>query len=250
MNKDHILYGIIGTLVGVIIGYVGTNYLNRTYALPAGAASSQPAALGPASGELPPDHPPMAGNGAGAEAGGAGGEGANSQAAGDPQAEVSDVIQQARKDPSNFDLQMRAAGMYSQINRHEQALEFYERANKVKPNDLESLVKVANANFDLQRYEESAKWYQKALKVNPKNATVRMDLGLTYYLRQPRDLDKAIAEYRQVLSFNPEHEKTLQNLTLAQIEKGDLAAARESFQQLEKVNPGNQTLAQIRDRLK
>jgi hypothetical protein len=59
MNKPSYLYGIIGLLAGLIIGYIGTNYINQTYR-PAATAG------GPAadSNALPPDHPPTRATGA------------------------------------------------------------------------------------------------------------------------------------------------------------------------------------------
>jgi tetratricopeptide (TPR) repeat protein len=230
MKKENTLYGIIGLLVGLIIGYIGTSYLNRTYAP---TSSTESATANP--GSLPANHPPTDGS---------------SGASDGPQGDVVEAIERARREPSNFDAQIQAASMFRQINRHEQALEFYDRALKIKPNDFDLTVKLGDTNFDLQRFEEAERWYQSALKTKPQDATVRMDLGLTYYLRQPRDLDKAIAEYRQALSYDPNHEKTLQNLTAALVEKGDQTAARETLNRLEKVNPDNQAIAQFRDRLK
>jgi hypothetical protein len=53
MNKPNYLYGIIGLLVGLIVGYIGANYINNT---------NRPAAPGGdravTSTTLPPDHPP------------------------------------------------------------------------------------------------------------------------------------------------------------------------------------------------
>ena len=158
------------------------------------------------------------------------------------------VIQQARSDPSNFDAQMKAADMFLQINRKEGALEFYERAVKIKPNDFDLLVKLGDATFDQQRYEDAAKWYEQALKIKA-NTTVQMDLGLTYYLRSPHDLDRAIENFRAALKSDPRHEKTLQNLTRVLIEKGDKAAAATSLKQLEQVNPNNPAIADLRSRL-
>ncbi len=228
MNKQNYLYGIIGLLAGLIIGYIGTNYINQTYgpAVPEGDTAA-------ASNNLPSDHPPTGNNSSG----------------GGPQGVVMDVIEQARKEPSNFEVQMRAAGMFKQINRHEGALEFYERAYKARPNDFKLLVTLGDTNFDLQRYEEAEKWYQLALKQNPNDATVRMDLGLSFYLRSPRDLDKAIAAYRNALKVDRRHEKTLQNLTQALLDRGDKTSARESLKQLEQVNPNNQAIAQFRSQL-
>lgn len=233
MNKENTLYGIIGLLIGVLVGYAGTNYLNGAPPTPAAATASN--------GQLPPGHPPTSEN---APTGNAS-EGAE----GGPQNDVTAAIQQARSEPSNFAAQMKAASLFSQINRPEGALEFYQAAYKVKPDDPELLTSLGNTNFDLSRYEEAEKWYAQSLKVKPDDATVRMDLGLTFYLRTPRNLDRAISEYQAALKIDPRHEKTLQNLTRALLEKGDKAAASATLKQLEAVNSQNTAISQFRSQL-
>src|SRR5262245_34925743 len=119
MNKPNYLYGIIGLLAGLLIGYIGTNYINQTNR-PAATAGG-PAAT---SNALPPDHPPTGAtgaNGATGDSSGATGSGAN----GGPQAEVMSVIDRARKEPGNFEAQMQAADLFKQIKRFDGALEFY-----------------------------------------------------------------------------------------------------------------------------
>jgi len=230
MNKEKLLYAIIGLLAGLIVGYVGTNYIN-------GSAPNSRANNAASSGALPPDHPPASGA-----------DNASNNSAGGAQGDVMAVIQQARNEPSNFDAQMKAADQFVRINRKEGTLEFYERAAKIKPNDFDILVKLGDTYFDLQRYEEAAKWYEQALRVKA-DPTVRMDLGLSYYLRSPRDLDRAIENFRAALKTDPRHEKTLQNLTRALIEKGEKAEAAASLKRLEEVNPNNPAVADLRSRL-
>ncbi len=60
MNKPNYLYGIIGLLAGLIIGYIGTNYINQTNRL----AATSGGGMTSNSGALPPDHPPMGATGA------------------------------------------------------------------------------------------------------------------------------------------------------------------------------------------
>jgi tetratricopeptide (TPR) repeat protein len=225
MSRENILIGIIGILGGVIIGYIGTNYINRTHTTTAPTTETR-------SDGAPANHPPATGS------------------SGDQQADVMAAIDVARKDPSNFEAQVEAAGLFRQIDRHEQALEFFNNAYKIKPKDFNLLVKLGDTNFDLERYEEAERWYRAALKINPKDPTARLDLGLTFHKRQPPDLDKAMAEYRKILGSDPNHENALQNLTAALIDKGDKTAARESLKQLEGINPANKTIAIFRDRLK
>ena len=235
MNKENSLYAIIGLLAGLIIGYAGTHYINGD------APTSRTNTAANAS-ALPSDHASTAGASANSEGDSA------SKATGGAQGEVMAVIGQARNDPSNFDAQMKAADLFLQINRKDGAIEFYERAARVKPGEFDLLAKLGDATFDLQRFEDAAKWYEQALKIKA-DTTVRMDLGLTYYLRSPRDLDQAVENFRAALKSDPRHEKTLQNLTRALIDKGEKSAAAESLKQLEQVNSKNPAIADLRSRL-
>lgn len=194
MNKEKSLYAIIGILIGLIIGYFGTNSLNGSFP----TAQTNPSAQ---SASMPPDHPQT---GQSADAGASAGSA--------PTGDVMAAIEQARKDPSNFDAQMKAAELFRQINRREGELEFYERAAKIKPTDFDLLIKFGEANLELGRYDEAIKQYEQALKSNPR------------------------------------HEVTLQNLALAYIEKGDKPGANAVIKRLEQVNSRNPQIAQLRAR--
>jgi hypothetical protein len=69
---------------------------------------------------------------------------------------------------------------------------------------------------------------------------------LSFYLRSPRDFDRAIADYRDALKIDPRHEKSMQNLTQALIDKGAEAAAGGKLKRLEEVTPDNQAIAPLR----
>ena len=230
MKKENVLLGVIGILAGLIIGYIGTDYLNKSNStkLPTAGGKSRASA---SQEQADPADPAGAGN-----SGGAG-------------PDIMAAIETARKEPNNFEAQMKAGGMFREIRRFEQALPFYQNAVKANPQDVEAQTKLGDTLFDLQRFEDAATSYQSALQIQPRNATVRMDLGLTWFLRSPRDLDKAIAEFRSALSIDPRHEKTLQNLTAAYLEKGDKTAARQTIDQLTGVNPGNQSINAFKSKL-
>ena len=87
---------------------------------------------------------------------------------------------------------------------------------------------------------------QSALKQNPNDATARNDLGLIFYPRSPRDLDRAIAAQHYALKIDPRHEKSPQNLTQGLIDKGAMAAAGGTLKRLEEVKPDNQAIAPLR----
>ena len=221
------MFGVVGLLAGAIIGFIFANSVNRSAAeLPAGSSNLiRSSADNPA---LPPDHPPL-GTGSG-----------NAQGGALPQ--VTAAIEKARAEPQNYEAQMTAGDLYYQIQRFEDAAKFYEAANKLKPSEVEPLVKAGNAYFDFEQYDQAEKWYVLALAKDPKDITVRTDLGLTFYLRSPRDIDRAIKEYKASLAIDPRHAVTLQNLALAYRENGDTSKYNETVERLKAVDPDNPIL--------
>jgi len=233
MKKDNVMFGVLGLLVGLIVGFMFANSVNRSAASPSPTSTAAAPTVTGSNPALPPDHPPL-GTSSGADA-----------PQGAPLPQVTAAIDKAKAEPQNFEAQMTAADLYYQIQRFEEAGKFYEAANKLKPADSESMIKAGNAYFDGDKYEQAEKWYLKALEKEPKNINVRTDLGLTFFLRSPRDIDRAIKEYKTSLSIDPNHEITLQNLALAYSENGDKEALRDTLEKLKKVNPNNPAIAKI-----
>lgn len=229
MKKDNLLSAVLGLVVGLVVGFVFANSVNRTSVEPAATASSAQTATNPA---LPADHPPL-----GASQGDPAGGGSMPQ--------VTEAIDKAKQQPNDYEAQMTAADLYYQIQRFEEAAKHYEAAAKLKPAEAEPIIKAGNAYFDAENYEEAEKWYTRALAKEPKNINVRTDLGLTFFLRTPRDLDRAIKEYKASLAISPDHEITLQNLALAYKEGGDEQNLRLTLEKLKKINPANPALTRI-----
>lgn len=224
MGKDKIIVGIGGIVIGMVIGFLFANSLNKsssiTQVTSAPSNSSAPANL-----NLPPDHPPLGQT--------------SDQTATAPLPQVMEAIERAKQKPDDFEAQMTAADLYYQIQRYEDAAKLYEKANQLKPNELEPLVKIGNSYFDAEQYENAEKWYLAALKKSPNDVNVRTDLGLTFFLRTPRDINRAIKEYQAALALAPDNEIALQNLALAYIENGDKQNLQVAVEKLRKVNPSN-----------
>lgn len=219
MTKENLLFGIIGVLFGLIIGFVVANSLNRDTSPAAATVSDQPS-----NSNLPPNHPPFG----------------QSQNAVQPQ--IAEAIEKARENPADFEAQMTAGDLYYQVQRFEDAAEFFEIANKLRPNETEPIVKLGNSYFDVEKFSQAEKWYELALKNKPNDLGVRTDYGLTFFLREPPDVDRAIKEFQISLGMQPNHEFTLQNLAVAFKEKGDTENFRKTLDALRKVNPNNPLL--------
>lgn len=223
------MFGIFGLILGLVVGFVFANSVNKT----SGENSPQQQSSGPVSNPaFPADHPPLGGQ-------------SNAAIPTAPVPQVMESIEKAKREPQNYEAQMTAADLYYQIQRWEDAARFYEAALKLRPNEVEPAIKLANAYFDSEKYQEAEVWYLKALEKDPKNLNVRTDLGLTFFLRDPRDLDRAIKEYNLALNIDPAHEITLQNLALAYREKGDAANLKTTVERLRKANPQNPALSRL-----
>lgn len=222
MSKENLLFGVLGLMIGLIVGFIFANSVNRNVIT---TTASMPAAntLMASNSALPPNHPPI-GN-------------SNGQPGAMSVPEVSAAIEKARSEPQNYEAQMTAADLYYQIQRFDEAAKFYETASKIKPAEAEPLIKAGNAFYDGGKFEEAEKWYREALKRSPNDKEVRNDLGLTFLSREPADVDRAITEFNAILSGDSKYEKALQNLAFAYREKGDQENLAKTVERLKQVIP-------------
>src|SRR5215510_12165836 len=191
MNRENLLFAIIGILFGFIVGFMSASVMNQKYGPAAPTVSNSQA--------LPPDHPPV-----------------GSQAAGNPQAmraEVTASIEKARKEPKNFDAQLKAAELYYQIQRYDQAIEFLLKANQIQPTDYRTVALLGLVNLDARHYDTAEKWYRAAMKIKQDDTMV------------------------------------LSGLAAATLQKGDAKAAEDASAQREKVDPNSEDVPQVKYKL-
>jgi len=192
MSRENILFAIIGILLGFIVGFMFASSMSQKQASQQLSAASQ---------GMPADHPAVGGGG---------------QSGSDPQAvraEVSSSLEKARSEPNNFDAQIKAAQLYYQIQRYDQAIEFLLKANTLKPADYQTVVALGVTNLDAGHFETAEKWYRAAMKIKPDDTMV------------------------------------LAGLADATLKKGDAKAAEEAIAQLEKADPSAVDLPGFRERL-
>ena len=191
MSRENLLFAIIGILFGFIVGFIFASSMSQKQISQQQAAASQ---------GMPADHPSVGG----------------AQQPQDPQAvraEVSASLEKAKSEPNNFDAQMKAAELYYQIQRYDQAIEFLLKANQLKPTDYRTVVVLGMVNLDAGHFDTAEKWYRAAMKMKPDDVMV------------------------------------LAGLAAATLEKGDAKAAEDAIAKLEKVDPNSQDLPQFRDKL-
>src|SRR2546423_7860544 len=190
MSRETLLFAIIGLLLGSIVGFIFASSMSQKPASQQAVASTQ---------AMPPDHPPV-----------------GAQNAPDQQKtfqEVQASIEKARKEPQNFEAQIKAAQLYYQIQRYDQSIEFLLKANQIKPTDYDTVVTLGMVNLDAGHYDQAEKWYQAAMKMKSDDVMV------------------------------------LSGLAAVTLEKGDAKAAEDAIAKLEKVDPNSQDLPQFREKL-
>jgi tetratricopeptide (TPR) repeat protein len=107
---------------------------------------------------------------------------------------------------------------------------------KNEPRNAEALSQLANTYFDAERWDDAIQWYERALAVNPNDPNVSTDLGVSYYYTNRTD--EALAQFEKSLKVDPKHTKTLLNkgIVLA-FGKQDLAAAAEEWKKVVTLAP-------------
>src|SRR3954465_9850474 len=119
MKKENIMFAIVGLLVGLIVGFMFANNINRSAINQMPVASTSTGVSGSSQSSnpaLPADHPPIGTTSGDASKGGP--EGAAMIA------QVSSAIEKAKSEPQNFEAQMTAGDLYYQIQRFEDSIKF------------------------------------------------------------------------------------------------------------------------------
>lgn len=193
MNRENLLFAVIGLLLGFIVGFMFASSMSQK------AAQTQ---LAGASQNLPSDHPPV-----------------GAQNAGDPSAmreQVTAQIEKARNEPNNFDAQMAAAQLYYQIQRYDQAIEFLLKANQLKPTDFDAVAALGLVNLGAGHYDQAEKWYRAAVKMQPDNEGALAGLAATTIEKgDAKAAETAVAQLEKAYPSNqdlPQFKQKLENL--------------------------------------
>lgn len=227
MNQKNILFGIVGLIVGLIVGFLSANSINRNAISQPDIAQAQtnaPFAVQQTQSADIKEQPPRS----------------------KPLPEISEKIDKAAKEPNNFDAQLQAGDLYVKIQAFDQAQEFYNRAEGLNPTGYEKIVRLGNGFFDSGKYEKAEKWYLRALAQKPDDVSVRTDLGITFIKRENSDLDRAIKEFQTSLGTNPRHEPTLYNLAITYLKRERFDETQQILRQLETINPQGQLTEKLK----
>ena len=173
--------------------------------------------------------------------------------------EISAKIAEADRNPSDLQYQKnlglslyKYAAMKQDMRLLNEAERLLSRAAGLDPKDRDVLVGLGNARFDIgffakdrAAFERARESYSKALVLEPSDVDVRCDLALTYFLQEPPDLDKSVAEFQTGLKSKPDHERSLQFLIQALVRQSKLEDAKRVLADLKQKHPNNQAIPDL-----
>jgi len=177
--------------------------------------------------------------------------------------QLANAVARADAEPANVEMQQKvgqALYVYAWQRNNAAILpdvaRILRRAHELDPRDHKTTVMAGDAQFliarsggDARALEAARKLYETALAAKPDDAIVRTSLGLTYFYGRPSDPQRAIREYRRALQSDPRQEMSVQSLAAALIETGSLEEAGRRLDELEKLNPSNAELSNLRAQL-
>jgi len=127
-------------------------------------------------------------------------------------------------------------------------IQSYEQRARQDPQDAGVPLQLANYLYDNKYYNLAIEWYEHSLKLNANDINARTDLGTCYfYTGQAR---QAIAEYDKSLALDRNHQPTIFNLIVVNLEgTHDLRTAGKYWNELNRQNPNYPGLKEIKAKL-
>jgi len=137
----------------------------------------------------------------------------------------------------------RIGESYNYQNKANEALPFFEQANKLAPFVVEFKDKLATAYASTGNNNLAHQYFNETLKENPKYVASIANLGFLYLTEGNAQMAEQL--YKQALTLDPDNENTLMNLAGLYNYKGNIVEAKNTLKQILKKHPDNKNAAQI-----
>ena len=138
-----------------------------------------------------------------------------------------------RIEPEYADAHSNLGNIYKLLGQKALAEERYQTAARLRPEHADVHFNLGNLCLEQGRYGEAETHYRRAVELNPRHQGALNNLG-----NAQRSLNKsnsAIESYRRALEIDAECLEALNNLGLLYREQGNEVAARECFEQVQRI---------------
>jgi len=177
MRADAIVFGIAGSLFGLIIGWVlGTQNATSAARQAAPVAQTAPAASGAP---------------------------AASQAAPLDQTRVQALQTVAEKDPKNIESRVQLGNMFFDAEQYPQAITWYEQAMALNPADANVSTDLGVAYYYTNQPDRALAQFEKSLAADPKHTKTLLNVGIVRAFGK-NDLAGAAKAWEEVVAIAPD----------------------------------------------
>jgi cytochrome c-type biogenesis protein CcmH/NrfG len=176
MRADAIVFGIAGTLFGLIIGWVlGSQQEGRTARVAAPVAQAAPAS------QQPPAPP---------------------QPVALDQERVKALEAAAAQNAKDAQPRVQLGNMFFDAEQFSQAITWYEQAIKISPNDANVSTDLGVAYYYTNQPDRALAQFEHSLRVDPKHIKTLLNVGIVRAFGK-QDLPGAAKAWQQVVDLSP-----------------------------------------------
>lgn len=127
----------------------------------------------------------------------------------------------------------------------QQNIQLMEKMVAAEPGNRGAWVQLGNAYFDSRQPVQAIEAYNRALELDPNDPDVLTDQGVMF--REMKWYDRAIENFNKANELNPAHPQSLYNLGVVyRYDLNDLNRAREVWTRYLEINPSGPGADQIR----
>jgi len=177
MRADAIVFGIAGSLFGLIIGWVlGTQNATGTAQLAAPVAQAAPATAGAPAAQ---------------------------QAVPLDQTRVQALQTVAEKDPKNIESRVQLGNMFFDAEQYPQAITWYEQALALNPADANVSTDLGVAYYYTNQPDRALAQFDKSLATDPRHIKTLLNVGIVRAFGK-NDLPGASKAWEEVVALSPD----------------------------------------------
>ncbi len=174
MTRDAVVFGISGTMFGLIVGWIiGSQQVSRPITPPAPSAAEAPAAQ-----TTPAPPPPL-----------------------DVQ-QVTALEAEAKAQPKNAGVRERLGNLYFDAERFEQAIQWYEAALALDTRNVNVSTDLAVSYYYSRQPDRALKQIDQSLSIEPAHAKTLLNQGIIRALGK-QDLAGAFESWSRVVQLAP-----------------------------------------------
>jgi cytochrome c-type biogenesis protein CcmH/NrfG len=117
--------------------------------------------------------------------------------------QLADLQACVANNPNNLQCMLDLANLYYDLGQYPQAQTAFEAAVKLDPHNVGAIVKLAGSYIRQTKFDEAVTTLEQAVELQPNSPELRLLLGLSLSRLDPPQTDRAVAEWRQVISLDP-----------------------------------------------